>query len=148
MNDKNRFDSKTGPGSNGCVVWRAYKNRGGYGVFSYQGKTELAHHCAVFFNTGVFPRYVMHICDNPACVNVSHLVVGTHQENVADMVSKGRHAVGARTGTAKLTDQDVISMRNTYHSGSASVRELASRFGISRSTAWLAVSGKRWRHLP
>ena len=33
---------------------------------------------------------ILHTCDNPACMNPEHLVLGSQQENVEDMISKDR----------------------------------------------------------
>lgn len=33
----------------------------------------------------------MHLCDNRACIEPSHLKLGTQKENIADMFNKGRN---------------------------------------------------------
>ena len=34
---------------------------------------------------------VLHHCDNPACVNIDHMYLGTPRDNVLDMLRRGRH---------------------------------------------------------
>lgn len=79
----------------GCWLWTAAKNGGGYGAFFRKdGRfgTNMAHRIAFQLAYGAIPdgMIIMHTCDNRACVNPAHLVPGTHQDNVDDMVRKGR----------------------------------------------------------
>lgn len=77
----------------GCMEWQSYRQPNGYGRFSFgKRKRALAHRFAYSLAHGEIPqgKVVMHSCDNPRCVNVEHLHLGTQAENVADMVTKGR----------------------------------------------------------
>jgi hypothetical protein len=79
-----------------CWLWTGAKNRRGYGIFTIDGKQKLAHRIAYFLTRGPLPTNVvlMHACDNPVCVNPSHLVPGTNQQNMEDMLYKGRDPGG------------------------------------------------------
>lgn len=82
----------------------------------------------------------MHTCDNPACVNVDHLVMGTQADNIADKVMKNRQAKGMRHGNAKLTELQVRGIREAI----GTQRDIAKRFNISQATVHMIKSGKYW----
>lgn len=69
----------------------------------------------------------MHKCDNPPCFNPKHLTKGTNAENTFDRNRKGRQAKGERNSGAKLTEEDVIKIRND----SRSLSELSKEYGVS-----------------
>ncbi len=79
-------------GDNACWIWTGLKNEDGYGRTSWERKHWKCHRVAYLITFGEIPKgmQVLHHCDNPACVNPSHLWLGTHTDNMRDMVSKGR----------------------------------------------------------
>lgn len=88
-----RYQTKVGrPNENGCQPWTGPRNREGYGQFSYEGKTWRAHRWGWTHYIGPIHEglVIRHACDYPRCQNLDHLLLGTHAENSADMVARGR----------------------------------------------------------
>jgi HNH endonuclease len=77
-----------------CLVWKGAIQPNGYGSSRYLGE-RYAHRCAWIYSHGPIPKgmQVLHTCDNPPCVNVDHLFLGTGRDNVADRDEKGRGVV-------------------------------------------------------
>ena len=96
-----------------CWIWTAGKFSQGYGGFKINGKTEKAHRISWTLTYGEIPDGldVLHDCDNRPCVRPNHLFLGTHQDNMTDMVNKGRSKKGESNGRAKLTQKEVLQLR-------------------------------------
>src|SRR5262245_27287402 len=92
----------------GCWKWRG-KTTDGYPIIgAAHGSLRVAREIyRMHFGEIPAGMFVCHRCDNPSCCNPTHLFLGTNQDNVTDMVRKGRNDRGASRYNAKLTDNDV-----------------------------------------
>lgn len=86
--------------ANGCHEWTGRKNESGYGRIIVNGKETRAHRAMYFMHHPQADRslVVMHSCDNPSCINLAHLSLGTVRDNMLDMHRKGRFRGGAKPG--------------------------------------------------
>lgn len=75
-----------------CIEFTGCKDTGGYGLKRKQGKLYKAHRLAWIEANGEIPEglFVCHKCDNPACINLEHLFLGTNSDNMKDMYNKER----------------------------------------------------------
>jgi hypothetical protein len=105
-----------------CQPYDGRLTKDGYGRVCLGKGWVLAHRFAYALHYGVDPagKVVMHMCDNPPCVNPEHLRLGTQTDNVRDMESKGRGkhlgVPGERNGMAKITTETVC-LNQVYERG-------------------------------
>jgi len=83
---------------------------------------------------------------DPADNRIENLSWGTHTDNMADRIRHGRYTRGSAHFNAKLTEADVVLMRQLRAEG-MSFRKLAERFGISSSTVLDIIQRKWWKHI-
>lgn len=135
--------------SAGCWIWRGARDAAGYGVVRVDGKSRRAHRVSWELHRGPIPdgMLVCHRCDNPPCVNPDHLFVGTHGDNQADKVAKGRQARGSSMPNAVLTEPMVAEIRSLLSDGELTQQEIAHRFGVSFGAVFSIAHGRGWRHV-
>lgn len=138
---------------NGCIVWTQAKDTNGYGLFRLNGKLWKSHRIAWIFKNGKIPEglQVLHKCDNPPCVNLDHLFLGTARENIDDMMSKGRQLRGEKNHKTKLTERDVQIIRLlkvTISEPSYTGYKLAKIFKVHFSTIDSIAARRTWKHVP
>jgi HNH endonuclease len=130
-----------------CILYTGYIDQTGYGVSQRNLKRDKAHRWAWIETFGEIPGglCVLHKCDVRACINPEHLFLGTHADNIADMVSKNRQrgAKGETAGQAKLTESQVLEIRQSPNSCYA----LARQFGVWPTQISRIKRGVRWKHL-
>jgi hypothetical protein len=126
----------------GCWEWKSTKVHTGYGQLKEGQRYYLAHRYAYELWHGEIPegKNVLHKCDNRSCVNPDHLFLGTQQDNVHDMVMKGR---GNYSAVMKYTDEFREEVRSAYIPKMFGNRKVAQMFGIPYSVAHAMIHGRK-----
>lgn len=145
-----KVDKSGGPDS--CWRWMRYKDKRGYGRINVNGRITPAHRLSWELNHGPVPNgmFVCHRCDNPSCVNPTHLWIGTNAQNIGDMAEKGRHGGWAKPGelhgNARLTRDTITEIRGRYAGGCRQV-DLSLDYGITPGYVSMIVNRKAWKHV-
>lgn len=138
-------------GPDDCWLWTG-ANDGRYGRYYYcDAECVRSSRLAYILTNDSIPEglEVCHSCDTPKCCNPSHLFAGTHQDNMTDMVNKGRTNApkGKRQHLARLDEEKVIEIRQMYKTGKYSHLKLAHLFGVSEATIRQVVTRTTWTHI-
>lgn len=158
-----KLEAAEGP-SRECVIWPRAKDNKGRGRIWVGGRLKLAHRAVWEEANGPIEagKMLCHTCDNPSCVNLAHLYVGTHADNMRDMKQRRRahfaknpeagRAAGLKLGhsntwaknegnpRAKLTPQQVSQIRDDRRA----TRFLADEYGVDRTTIQRIRRGALW----
>jgi hypothetical protein len=158
-----------------CWEWTASKS-GGYGYIGFTGKLVHATHASWKIHFGKWPKgvCVLHHCDNPGCVNPSHLYLGTQRQNAADRKARGREVHqsgdthwarkhpewlkhgdehwtrkarpwrGEKNCKAKLTRALAAKIRVEYATGKYFYKDLAVKYDVDSTTIGNIVRKESW----
>ena len=137
-----RFRSKIHKCPNGCHEYSDTYGGERYASVWLHGRLVKAHRVSWVLHHGEIPDgyYILHKCDNPACVNPNHLFIGDHADNMQDMVQKGRNV-----GTIKLTPIQAAEIKHRYRTEKITQAALAAEYDVNQSTISRIVSGVRRR---
>lgn len=135
--------------SGDCWLWLGSICKGGYGRFPLKDKTQRAHRVAWEMTYGSIPNglFACHKCDRRACVRPSHLFLGTAADNIKDMIEKGRHACGEKTGTSRLTNEQVLEIRRLHNEG-VTASKISLLFHLDFSQVRRIIKREVWKHIP
>jgi hypothetical protein len=145
---RQRLLDSTALSDKGCWEWTGQITAWGYGVLSVEGKKALAHRVSaeVLGSVVIDGVCVLHRCDNPRCINPSHLFTGTQLDNVKDRVEKGRcgGAAGERNGRSRLSASDVAGILRMIDERAVSQTVIAEMFGVSGSHVSNIKARRKW----
>ncbi len=129
--------------STGCIEWKGHLETCGYGAVHFLGKTKRLHRFIWEQLKGSIPNdaHVLHKCDNRKCINIDHLFLGTHQDNMKDMVIKKRHK-------HKLSEQDMKIIVKLKKEG-VTYKNIAHQLNVSQPNIsyWVKILRQR-KELP
>jgi hypothetical protein len=127
-----------------CWEWKSVQGTGKRGRFGQ----DRAYRVMWKIVKGPIPNgmYICHTCDNPSCVNPSHLFLGTPSDNVRDCIAKERWPrrnipKGESHGKTKLSDVAISDIQfrlkngETYHT-------LAEKYSVHWKTISRVARGK------
>jgi len=142
-----------------CWEWQGGLFQNGYGQFRVGRTKQKAHRISFLLYKKYLPndKFICHHCDNPKCVNPTHLFDGTPKDNSQDRDIKGRRGDGGSkmkilTGMCrginnpahKLTPYKVHEIL-TMHSQGYKARYLAKKFNVCPSTIGNIIHGRTWK---
>jgi hypothetical protein len=135
-----RFLRNTTAMPSGCVVWTGATNAAGYGLALAGGAYVLAHRRAWELYRGplLSTQVVMHLCDNPPCVNPEHLCPGTRGENTQDAAGKGRmgrHSIKVTQLRERFPGDDITTLPAVRIPASVLAKLQARRGGLTLDAA-------------
>ena len=120
--------------NDGCWICTSHKrDKNGYPVIVRNRKHWRGHRYSYTINKGNIPEglVVRHTCDNPNCINPSHLILGTQKDNVHDMFDRERKSMREEKNP-NFKNFDLDAINNDYQLG-IRVVDILEKYGISKT---------------
>lgn len=126
-----------------CWLWAGCVGADGYGHVRFNGKIVAAHRVAFEKANGRAPvGHVLHSCDQPICINPSHLSEGSHSKNMAECAARSRNrSPRPGNGHQKLDANRVQEIRDLFAGGQTNKSALARRFGVTAPRIRQIING-------
>lgn len=139
-----KFTKRT---ATGCLEWTGALSSSGYAVINVDKRRHRVSRLLWEKANGPIPkgRYMCHRCDNPKCVEISHLFAGTPTQNMQDAKNKGRIARGDALPQTRITASTAFLVR--LFDGVLAPKEIESRFGISPRHRRAITRREIWQHV-
>ena len=133
----------------GCLVFQGLTDHEGYSSIWYAGHRWRSHRLVYSLHNpdeSIAGKVIRHTCDNPSCLEISHLRLGTVQDNVNDRVARKRSAKGEKHSQSKLTNRDIPIIRSRLNRGETQI-SIARDFKIDPSVISNIKTGILWSHV-
>ena len=149
-----KLDQSGGPDA--CWPFMGGRTVDGYGQIAIvdedgERRVVYTHRLALELTSGPLPPNIQarHSCDNPPCGNPRHLFPGSHAENMRDMQSRGRafRAMGECSGRVRLSEAQVLTIRDRYDAGDHGIEQIATDYGVSKGAINGVVHRRTWKHI-
>lgn len=137
-----------------CKEHKLSPDRQGYGRTSMNGQLTGLHrkvYClAQNVSLGsIAGKVVRHSCDNPRCIEPTHLLLGTFADNNRDRAVRGRNADrhGEAHPMSVLREAQILEIRRLHATAKFTQSQLAERFNCTQSNISLVVNRRAWSKL-
>jgi hypothetical protein len=130
-----RIESRiTRAGENTCTTWRGSRNNSGQPRIKVDGKLRYSSNIVWGQEHGPIPLglVVRHTCDNPECLNLNHLILGTHQDNYLDRIPHSLVKV----------DKEMQQQIRLLHKQGYTYQEIGRKLNIGQTRAQRYATGK------
>lgn len=124
-----------------------HKNVGLYMDFKITTKSVHVLVLTVFVCRCPERKECRHLDGDASNNNIGNLAWGTRKQNAADRQRHGTTARGVQSNRSDLTDAIVIQMRKDHEAGSATIRGLARKHGLTKNAISCIVKRKTWKHI-